>query len=122
MSKAYQVVTEQGIVIPAALCASAQLGDEVLLEIEPGHIAIRPARISAHEAQRRAAFYVLMKLGDALRISAPSLEVKNAIEQWNFTVTRKATGEQRGVLALNAETGEVIAWTPSPALSTDTIN
>lgn len=114
MSKAYQVVTEQGIVIPPALCASAQLGDEVLLEIEPGRIAIRPARLTPYEAQRRAVFYVLTHLGDALRISAPSLEFKNETEQWHFTVTRKATGEHRGVLALNAETGEVINWTPSP--------
>ena len=118
MSKAYQVVTEQGIVIPPALCASAQLGGEVLLEIEPGRIAIRPARLSAYEAQRRAVFYVLTHLGDALSVSAPSLELANAIELWSFTVTRKATGERRGVLALNAETGEVITWTPS----TDAIN
>ncbi len=118
MSKAYQVVTEQGLLIPAALCASAQLGDEVLLEIEPGRIAIRPARLSAYEAQRRAAFYALTNIGDAVSISAPSLEVKNAIEQWNLTITRKATREQCGVLALNAETGEVMTWTPSA----DTIN
>ncbi|NOT58751.1 MAG: hypothetical protein HOP19_00845 [Acidobacteria bacterium] len=113
MSKAYQVVTEQGLVIPPALCASAQLGDEVLLEIEPGRIAIRPARLNPYEAQRRALFYVLTHLGDALRISAPSLELINATEQWHFNVSRKATGEHRGLLALNAETGEVISWMPS---------
>ena len=113
MSKAYQVVTEQGIVIPPALCASAQLGDEVLLEIEPGRIAIRPARLSSYEAQRRAAFYALMHIGDAVSIHAPSLKVENSIEQWNVAVTRKATQVPVGVLALNAETGEVITWTPS---------
>ena len=66
MSKAYQVVTEQGLVIPLALCASAQLGDEVVLDIEPGRISIRPAQVTAEEAQRRALRYVLMNLGDAL--------------------------------------------------------
>ncbi len=122
MSKAYQVVTEHGLVIPPALCASAQLGGEVLLEIEPGSIAIRPARLSAYEVQRRAAFYALMNIGDAVSINAPILEVLNAREQWNVTVTRKATRDCVGVLALNAETGEVITWTPSPTPSTDAIN
>ncbi len=57
MSKAYQVITEQGLVIPPALCASAQLGQlgsEVLLEIEAGKIAIRPARRRRRATARRA--------------------------------------------------------------------
>ncbi len=73
MSKAYQVITEQGLVIPPALCASAQLGGEVLLEIEPGRIAIRPVCLSEEDARRRALRYLLTTLGDALSISAPSL-------------------------------------------------
>ncbi len=113
MSKAYQVITEQGLVIPPALCASAQLGGEVLLEIEPGRIAIRPVRLSAAEAQRRALRYVLTTLGDALSLSAPSLVGQNAEAVWTFTVNRKATGELCGELRLNAETGEVIAWLPA---------
>lgn len=113
MSKAYQVITEQGLVIPPALCASAQLGGEVLLEIEPGRIAIRPVRLAAAEAQRRALRYVLTTLGDALSLSAPSLLGQNTEAVWAFTVSRKATGELCGELRLNAETGEVIAWLPA---------
>lgn len=112
MSKAYQVVTEQGIVIPPALCASAQLGDEVLLEIEPGRIAIRPARLSAYEAQRLAFKYLLFHVGDALRISAPTLQT-SPHESWVFTITRQGTGELAGELVLNAETGEVSDWKPA---------
>ena len=115
MSKAYQVITEQGLVIPPALCASAQLGEEVWLEIEPGRIAIRPVRLSATEAQRRALRYVLTTLGDALSLSAASLQGQNAEAVWAFTVSRKATGELCGALRLNAETGEVIAWLPAAA-------
>ncbi len=113
MSKAYQVITEQGLVIPLALCATAQLGGEVLLEIEPGKIAIRPVRISAEEAKRRALRYLLTTLGDALSLSAPSLLGQNAEAVWSFIVSRSATGEIRGELRLNAETGEVIAWLPA---------
>jgi hypothetical protein len=112
MSKAYQVVTEQGIVIPAALCASAQLGDEVLLEIEPGRIAIRPARLSAYEAQRRAFKYVLFNVGDALTIGAPTLQIINASESWVLSITHQTTGELVGELVLNAESGEVRDWKP----------
>ncbi|MGH9855304.1 MAG: hypothetical protein ACREBD_36175 [Blastocatellia bacterium] len=120
MSKAYQVITEQGLVIPPALCATAQLGGEVLLEIEPGKIAIRPVRISAEEAQRRALRYLLTTLGDALSLGAPSLLGQNAEAVWSFTISRSATGEIRGELRLNAETGEVIAWLPASAtLPTD---
>lgn len=113
MSKAYQTITEQGLVIPPALCASAQLGEEVLLEIEPGRIAIRPARLSAAEAQRRALRYVLSTLGDALSLSVGSLQGQNAEAVWTFAVSRRATGEFRGELRLNAETGEIIAWSPA---------
>ena len=113
MSKAYQVITEQGLVIPPALCASAQLGGEVLLEIEPGRIAIRPVRLSPDEARRRALRYLLTTLGDALSLSAPSLLGQNADAVWAFTVSQKATGDFRGELRLNAETGEVMAWLPA---------
>lgn len=115
MSKAYQVITEKGLVIPPALCASAQLGGDVLLEIEAGRIAIRPARLSAAEAQRRALRYVLTTLGDALSISPPSLLGQNAEAVWAFAVSRSATGEFRGELRLNAETGEIVAWLPASA-------
>ncbi len=115
MSKAYQIITEQGLVIPPALCATAQLGGEVLLEIEPGKIAIRPAHISAEEARRRALRYILTTLGDALSLGAPSLIGQNAEAVWSFTVSRSATGEFRGELRLNAESGEVIAWLPASA-------
>lgn len=115
MSKAYQVITEQGLVIPAALYASAQFGEEVLLEIEPGRIAIRPARLSSTEAQRRALRYVLTTLGDALSLGAPALIGQNAEAVWSFAVSQSATGAFRGELRLNAETGEVIAWLPASA-------
>jgi hypothetical protein len=113
MSKAYQVVTEQGLVIPPALCASAQLGDEVVLDIEPGRIAIRPARISAEEAQRRAVRYVMMNLGDALSISAPQLQGQGAESVWSVNVLRTATRDLCGTLRLSAESGEVVAWLPT---------
>lgn len=112
MSKAYQVVTEQGLLIPSALCASAQLGDEVVLEIEPGRIAIRPARILAEEAQRRALRHVLMNLGDALSVSAPQLQGQGAEALWSVSVRRTATRELCGELRLSAESGEVVAWLP----------
>jgi hypothetical protein len=115
MSKAYQVITEHGLVIPPELCATAQLGGEVLLEIEPGKIAIRPARLSAEEARRRALRYVLTTLGDALSLGAPTLQGQNAEAVWSFAVSRSATGAFRGELRLNAETGEVIAWLPASA-------
>ncbi len=117
MSKAYQVITEQGLVIPPALCASAQLGSEVLLEIEAGQIAIRPARLSAAVARRRALRYLLTTLGDALSLGAPTLQGQNAEAVWSFAVSRSATGEYRGELRLNAETGEVSAWLPASATS-----
>lgn len=112
MSKAYQVVTDQGLLIPPALCASAQLGDEVVLDIEPGRIAIRPARISPEEAQRRALRYVLMNLGDALSVSAPQLQGEGTEALWSVTVRRTATRELRGELRLSAESGEIVAWLP----------
>lgn len=113
MSKAYQVITEQGLVIPPALCASAQLGGEVLLEIEPGRIAIRPARLSAAAAQQHALRYVLTRFGDALSLSPPVLEGEQAEAVWSFGVKRTATGELRGELRLSAESGEVVAWVPA---------
>lgn len=122
MSKAYQVITEQGLVIPPALCASAQLGEEVLLEIEPGRIAIRPARLSSTEAQRRALRYVLTTLGDALSLSAPTIIGQNAEAVWSFAVSRSATGEFRGELRLNAETGEITAWLPASATPEATLS
>lgn len=113
MSKAYQVVTEHGLVIPSALCESAQLGDEVVLDIEPGRIAIRPARIQAEEAQRRALRYVLMNLGDALSVSAPQLQGQGTEALWSVSAQRTATDEFCGELRLSAESGEVIAWLPA---------
>lgn len=113
MSKAYQVITEQGLVIPPALCASAQLGEEVLLEIEPGRIAIRPARLSAAAAQQRALRYVLTRFGDALSLSPPVLQSEQAEAVWSFSVWRTATDELRGELRLNAESGELVAWLPA---------
>ena len=65
MSKAYQVVTEQGIVIPPAFCASAQLSDEVILDIEPERIAIRPARMFVAEAQQQAMKPAVQRAGTA---------------------------------------------------------
>lgn len=117
MSKAYQVVTEHGLVIPPALCASAQLGDEVVLDIEPGRIAIRPARVIAEDAQRRAVRYVLMNLGDALSVSAPQLQGQGAEAIWGFSVRRTATREFCGELRLSAESGEVVAWLPAARTS-----
>jgi hypothetical protein len=113
MSKAYQVVTEQGLVIPPSFCVSAQLGGEVVLDIEPGRIAIRPARLSAEEAQRRALRYVLMNLGDALSVSEPQLQGQGPEALWGFRVRRTATQELRGELRLSAENGEVVAWLPA---------
>lgn len=113
MSKAYQVVTEQGLVIPSALCESAQLGHEVVLDIEPGRIAIRPARIPAEEAQRRALRYVLMNLGDALSVSAPQSQGQGAEAVWRISVCRTATRELCGELRLSTESGEVVAWLPA---------
>lgn len=113
MSKAYQVVTEQGLIIPPALCESAQLGDEVVLDIEPGRIAIRPARISAEEAQRRALRYVLMNLGDALSVGAPQLQGQGTEALWRVHVRRSATRELCGELCLSAESGDVLAWLPA---------
>lgn len=113
MSKAYQIVTEQGLVIPSALCASAQLGGEVLLEIEPGRIAIRAARLSAEAAQRQALRFVLTKLGDALKLSVPKLQEHNGNPVWAFMVRRTANDEVRGELLLNAENGELMAWLPT---------
>jgi hypothetical protein len=121
MSKAYQVVTEQGIVIPPALCASAQLGDEVVLDIEPGRIAIRPARLPAEEAQRRALRYVLMNLGDALSVSVPQLQGQDTEALWSLSVRRTATDEFCGELRLSAESGEVIAWLPAAPATEATI-
>ena len=120
MSKAYQVVTEQGIVIPPALCASAQLGDEVVLDIEPGRIAIRPARISAEEAQRRALRYVLMNLGDALSVSEPQIQGQGGEAIWSVSVRRTASRELCGELHLRAENGEVIAWLPAAPATEET--
>ena len=86
-----------------------------MLEIEPGRIAIRPVRFSEEEARRRALRYILTTLGDALSLSAASLQGQNAEAVWSFTVSRNVTGEFRGELRLNAETGEVIAWLPASA-------
>ena len=113
MSKAYQVITEQGLVIPPALCATAQLGGEVLLEREPGRIAIRSVRLSAEEAQRRALRYILTTLGDALSISAPTLIGQTTEAVWSFAVRRTTTNELRGELRMNAETGAIVAWLPT---------
>jgi hypothetical protein len=113
MSKTYHLITEQGLVISPALCASAGLGGEVLLEIEPGKIAIRSVKISAEIAQRKALRYLLSTLGDALTLSSPALHEHNSQPSWIFTVNRKGTGEFRGELQINAETGEVISWQPT---------
>jgi hypothetical protein len=121
MSKAYQVVTEQGLVIPLALCASAQLGDEVVLDIEPGRISIRPAQVTAEEAQRRALRYVLMNLGDALSVSAPRLQGQGTEVIWSLSVQRTASRDFCGELRLSAESGEVVAWLPAtPTVETAT--
>jgi hypothetical protein len=112
MPKAYQVITPQGLVIPPALCASAELSDEVVVDIEPGRIGIRPARISVEEAQRRALHYVLMNLGDALSVSAQQIEGQGAEALWKVSVRRTATRELCGELRLRAEDGEVLAWLP----------
>jgi hypothetical protein len=113
MSKAYQVITDQGLVIPPALCESANLDGEVLLEIESGRIAIRPAQLSASAAQRRALRYVLNRLGDALSISEPILQGHSPEAVWSFNVSRTATDELQGELRLSAESGEVVAWLPA---------
>jgi hypothetical protein len=113
MSKVYQVVTEKGLIIPPAVCASAELNGEVILNVEPGRIAIRPARISLEEAQRQALRYVLMNLGDALSISEPQLEGQGAEAIWSVHVHRTATRELCGELRLSAESGAVVAWLPT---------
>jgi hypothetical protein len=113
MSKAYQIITEQGLVISPALCASAQLGGEVLLEIEPGRIAIRSVRVTAAQARQRAVHYLLTTLGDAISLSPPTLQVQNSEAVWSFTVSRKVTNEVRGELRINADTGEVTSWSPT---------
>ncbi len=117
MSKAYQTITAQGLVIPPALCASTQLGqlgDKVLLEIEPGRIAIRPALLSAAEAKRHALWFVLTKLGDALTFGLPVLREHDHAPVWVFTVRYKASHELCGELRIHAENGEVAAWLPAP--------
>lgn len=121
MSKAYQVVTGQGLVIHQAICESAQLGDEVVLEIEPGRIAIRPAHISTEEAQRRALRYLITNLGDALSVSEPQLKGQGTEAIWSVNVHRTAARELCGELRLSAESGEVLAWLPvTPTLETTT--
>jgi hypothetical protein len=84
----------------------------VVLEIEPGRIAIRPARIPAGEAQRRALRYVLLNLGDALSVGEPQLQGQGAEALWHVKVRRTATRELCGELRLSAESGEVVAWLP----------
>ena len=121
MSKVYQVVTEGGLAISPALCASAQLGNEVVLDIEPGRISIRPARVTAEEAQQRALRYVLMNLGDALSVNAPQLQGQGTEAIWSLSVRRTASRELRGELRLSAESGEVVAWLPAtPTVETAT--
>jgi len=110
--KTYQVVTEKGLVIPQTLCASAQMGREVVVDVEPGRLAIRPARISAEEAQRRALRYVLTNLGDALEIGTPELQGRGEDAFWQVAVKRKAEDGVRGELRLRAEDGECLDWRP----------
>ena len=113
MSKTYQAVTERGVVIPQTVCASASLGDEVVIDIAPGRIAIRPSRISAEEAQRRALRYALTNLGDALDVSVPELRGQGEDAIWCVSLRRQATQELCGEVHLWAESGEVIDWRPA---------
>ena len=112
MPKTYQLVTDRGLLIPQTLCRSAQLGEEVVADVEPGRIAIRPARITSEEAQRRALRYVLMNLGDALEIGVPELRDHGEDAYWQVVVRRKGKDEIRGELRLRAEDGEVLDWRP----------
>lgn len=113
MPKTYQVVTERGLVIPQTVCGSAELGDEVVVDIAPGRIAIRPARISADDAQRRALRYALTNFGDALDVSVPELRGQGENAVWCVSVKRRATQELCGEVHLWAESGEVIDWHPA---------
>lgn len=112
MPKTYQVVTDRGLVIPQTLCSTAQLGGEVVVDVEPGRIAIRPARISSEEAGCRALRYVLMNLGDALEIGVPELRDHGEDAFWHVVVKRKVEDEICGELRLRAEDGEVLDWRP----------
>jgi len=91
----------------------------VVLDIEPGRIAIRPARIAAEEAQRRAVRSVMMNLGDALSVSAPQGQGQGAEAVWSVNILRAATREVCGTLRLSAESGAVVAWLPAAPMTSD---
>jgi hypothetical protein len=68
--------------------------------------------ISRDDARRRANFYLLMVMGDALYVSGMDISISEGKRVWRATVLHRATRERVGELHLDAETGEEMTWYP----------
>jgi hypothetical protein len=111
MSKVYQPITERGLEIPGSLCQQAQLEGEAVIEVEPGQIRIRAARLSQEEARRLANTYIVMNLGDALYPTDFDWTRSGGEPFWRVTVTHHFSGAKRGELWIHATDGAV-EWRP----------
>ena len=101
-------VSEEGVRIPASLCAEAKLGREVQAFVYEHRIELRPARCSADMALARAGRYLLMNVGDQVVADNPRLETSNGVQVWKIPVYSTAQRNVVGLLELDGATGAVI--------------
>jgi hypothetical protein len=111
MTKVYQEAGAKGLQIPDALCKRAGLEGRVVIEAQEGRIEIKPAILAVHEAKRFATRFILHHLGDALAIGAMTMVQEAERPAWRVEVRRAVTGEQRGELVIDAESGAVLQCT-----------
>lgn len=111
MTRAYQETGAKGLQIAEALCRRAGLEGKVVLEVQEGRIEIRPSILSAQEAKRFATRFIIRQLGDALATEAITLVEEGGRWAWSVGVERAATGEHRGEILIDAESGVVLQCT-----------
>ncbi len=110
MTKLYQDITEKGLQIPPAFCKLADLSGEAIVEIYDGKIEIRTIHLSQKEVKRIANKYIILNLGDVLRVGNIELNQEAETDVWQVEIINQVTNQKRGELYLFADSGAVLRF------------
>ncbi len=110
MTKLYQEITEKGLQIPPAFCKLASLSGEAVVEIYDGKIEIKPIYLSRKEVKKIANRYIILNLGDVLRVGKIELNQETGADVWQVEIINQVTNQKRGKLYLSADSGAVLRF------------
>ncbi len=112
MSRVYEEITKQGLVVPNAMLEQWgwEQGTRVEIESRNKTIVIKPREVTAREITRRAYVFLLKKVGDATAIKTP---VRKG-NKWKVTVTLSHRKKVLGQLTFAADGTLLVAESHTP--------